>query len=199
MAPRGNQTVVRLLLIILAALVLFALVAYYNRHRPSSPHESFSAGASHRLGEGAPADKMAPLLDAAPSVPAPASPPSSAAAFSPSPLEPSTNDLYRPVAMPDGGASSPAPSFPQRQLSPQDLLPSDAVNSKWAQANPAGQGDIKDQNYLTAGHHIGANTIGQSLRNANYDIRSAPINPMYKVSIWSQSTIEPDLHRRPLE
>lgn len=197
MAPRGNQTVVRLLLIILAALVLFALVTYYNRHRPSSPHERFSTSA--HLDEGAPAQRMAPLLDAGPSVPAPSSPSLSAAAFAPSPLEPSANDAYRPIAMPDGGASSPAPSFPQRQLSPQELLPSDAVNTKWAQANPAGQGDIKDQNFLTAGHHVGANTIGQSLRNANYDLRSAPVNPMYKVSIWQQSTIEPDLHRRPLE
>lgn len=194
-ANQGNQTVVRLLIIILAALVLFALVTYYNRYRA----ERFSTG----LGEGSPV-VMKPLLDTAPAQPVPApAPPSRGstfpAAFAPSPMEPSANDAFRPVSMPDGGASSPANPYPQRQLTTQDLLPSDAVNSKWAQANPAGTGDIKDQNFLTAGHHMGVNTIGQSMRNANYDIRSAPVNPMYKVSIWQQSTIEPDLHRRPLE
>lgn len=200
-ANQGNQTVVRLLLVLLAALVLFALVTYYNRQRASP--ERFS---TPRQAGGAPlGDAMAPLVaaggggDAAVPAPAPTSSSASAASFAPSPLEPGGNDAYRPVAMPDGGAAAPAGAFPQRQLSPEELLPSDAVNTKWAQANPAGQGDLKDQNFLTAGHHVGVNTQGQSLRNANHDLRSAPLNPMYKVSIWQQSTIEPDMHRRPLE
>ena len=37
------------------------------------------------------------------------------------------------------------------------------------------------------------------LRNANLQLRSEPPNPQLKVSPWSQSTIEPDVNRRPLE
>jgi hypothetical protein len=89
--------------------------------------------------------------------------------------------------------------FPkQKELSPEDLLPKD-MNSKWAQVNPAGQGMLMDRNFLDAGHHVGINTVGQSLRNANYNLRSEIPNPQYKVSPWMQSTIDPDVGRKPLE
>jgi hypothetical protein len=65
--------------------------------------------------------------------------------------------------------------------------------------NPAGQGDVKDQNYLTAGYHVGVNTVGQTLRNANLQLRSEPPNPQVPVSPWNISTIEPDINRVPLE
>jgi hypothetical protein len=79
------------------------------------------------------------------------------------------------------------------RLTSSDLLPKDAGNSKWAEINPAGTGDIRDQNFLTAGYHIGINTIGQSLRNANLQLRSEPPNPQVAVSPWGISTIEPDV------
>ena len=79
------------------------------------------------------------------------------------------------------------------RLTSDDLLPKDAGNSKWAEINPAGSGDIRDQNFLTAGYHIGINTIGQSLRNANLQLRSEPPNPQVAVSPWLISTIEPDV------
>ena len=43
------------------------------------------------------------------------------------------------------------------------------------------------------------NTVGQSLRNANLQIRSEPANPVSNVSPWLNTTISPDLERRPLE
>lgn len=46
---------------------------------------------------------------------------------------------------------------------------------------------------------IGVNTQGGSLRNANLDIRSAPPIDKKDVSPWLNSTISPDLYRRPLE
>jgi hypothetical protein len=92
----------------------------------------------------------------------------------------------------------PKDCFPKDQLTPAELLPSDA-NSKWAQSVPSGQGELGDQNFLTAGYHIGVNTIGQTLRNANRQLRSEPLNPQVKVSPWLQTTIEPDMNRRPLE
>ena len=98
----------------------------------------------------------------------------------------------------DTNASVPKDCFPKDQLTPQELLPSDA-NSTWAQVNPCGQGNLGDDNLLTAGHHIGINTVGQTLRNANLQLRSEPPNPQMKVSPWLQSTIEPDTGRRGME
>lgn len=102
----------------------------------------------------------------------------------------------------NGGSLTASPEaicFPRDRLTGEDLLPKDAANSKWAQMNPAGQGDVRDQNFLTAGYHIGINTVGQTRRNANYQLRSDPPNPQVPVSPWNISTIEPDLNRRPLE
>ena len=45
------------------------------------------------------------------------------------------------------------------------------------QTVPAGQGSLGDQNFLNAGFHVGINTVGQSLRNANLQLRSEPGNP----------------------
>ena len=96
------------------------------------------------------------------------------------------------------GNQYPKDCFPKDQLTPAELLPGDA-NSKWAQVNPAGQGELGDQNFLDAGYHVGVNTVGQTLRNANLQLRSEPPNPQVKVSPWLQSTIEPDTNRKPME
>ena len=109
------------------------------------------------------------------------------------------SEQYKPVDYKTVVNAAPEDCFPRDRLSADDLLPKDAANSKWAQVNPAGQGDVKDQNFLTAGYHLGFDTQGTSLRNASYDLRSSPTNPRYRVSIWQNSTIDPDLARRPLE
>ena len=81
---------------------------------------------------------------------------------------------------------------------PADLLPKD-TNSQWAHLNPTGQGELANINLLRAGYHIGIDTIGESLRNANLQIRSEPPNPQLNVGPWNQSTITPDFLRPPLE
>lgn len=81
---------------------------------------------------------------------------------------------------------------------PADLLPKDS-NSEWAQLNPAGKGELANVNLLKSGYHIGIDTIGQSLRNANLQIRSEPPNPQLNVGPWNQSTISSDFIRPPLE
>lgn len=88
--------------------------------------------------------------------------------------------------------------FPKEQLTPGELLPQDN-STAWAQVNPQGAGTLKDKNFLQAGHHIGINTVGQTLRNANLQLRSEPPNPQVKVSPWLQTTIDPDVNRKPLE
>jgi len=97
-----------------------------------------------------------------------------------------------------GSTGSPAGCYPRDQLTPSELLPKDK-NSVWAEQNPMGPGSLKGKNFLSAGALIGVNTVGQSLRNANLQLRSEPPNPQVAVSIFNQSTIAPDTNRRPLE
>ena len=85
--------------------------------------------------------------------------------------------------------------FNRDRLSSSELLPLDPGNSKWGEMNPSTSGLITDQSFLTAGYHIGINTIGQSLRNANLQLRSEPPNPQIPVSPWGISTIEPDIRQ----
>ena len=81
-----------------------------------------------------------------------------------------------------------------------ELLPADA-NIQWAALNPVNmnQGSILNNELLIAGHHIGLDTIGQSLKNPNLQLRSDPIIPKQDVGPWNQSTYEPDYGRIPLE
>ena len=106
------------------------------------------------------------------------------------------DDNLGPVPMAQDGKV--AGCYPREQLNPAELLPNDP-NSQWAQVNPQGAGDIQGKNFLSAGALVGVNTVGQSLRNANYQLRSEPPNPQVQVGPWQASTIEPDLQRRPLE
>ena len=89
-------------------------------------------------------------------------------------------------------------SFPKDQLTAAELLPSDN-SSLWAQVNPSGEGTLKDRNFLQSGYHIGINTVGQTLRNANLQLRSEPPCPQVVISPWLQSSIEPDISRLPFE
>lgn len=89
-------------------------------------------------------------------------------------------------------------AFPKDQLTAQELLPQDN-NSLWAQVNPEGAGSLKDKSFIQSGYHIGINTVGQTLRNANLQLRSEPPCPQVVVSPFLQSTITPDTSRRVFE
>ena len=86
----------------------------------------------------------------------------------------------------------------QSVVDPKELLPK-GNGSNWAKLNPMGGGDLKNVNLLQAGYHIGIDTVGQSLRNANLQLRSEPPNPQLNIGPWNNTTIEPDFNRRPLE
>jgi len=96
------------------------------------------------------------------------------------------------------GPSVPKACARQEVIDPKDLLPKDS-NSQFQKMNPRGNGGLLDVSLLEAGHHIGINTVGSSLRNANLQIRSEPPNPQMKTGPWNNSTMGPDLNRRPLE
>jgi hypothetical protein len=99
----------------------------------------------------------------------------------------------------DGPVSGPAPA-PSPTAAPSDLLPADQ-HSQWAALNPVNmsQGNIVAGDMLQAGYHIGLDTIGQTMKNANLQLRSDPIIPKQNVGPWNQSTYEPDYARVPLE
>jgi len=113
----------------------------------------------------------------------------------PGPSEPlGQNEVFAAVK----GVATQAMGGSKKAQDPADLLPKDH-NSEWAQLNPSGKGEVGHVNLLKAGYHIGVDTIGQSLRNANLQIRSEPANPQQYVGPWNLSTIEPDFMRPPLE
>ena len=97
-------------------------------------------------------------------------------------------------------AETTVPScYPRDRLTADDLLPKDAANSKWAQMNPAGQGDVQGVNFLSSSWQSGVDTIGSSLKNASHDLRSEFPNPQLTVSPWMNTSITPNLLRKPLE
>jgi hypothetical protein len=117
--------------------------------------------------------------------------------------QPSVNDTSAQNVQPAPAAGAPAAPNGyalQPVANPSDLLPNDQ-NSQWSALNPVAmnQGNVAMPDLLKAGHNIGIDTIGQSLRNANLQLRSDPIIEKQNIGPWNQSTIEPDFLRVPLE
>jgi hypothetical protein len=107
------------------------------------------------------------------------------------------NEMSAPVEL----NRTPSSCYPQESLTASDLLPNDESSniSEFNQNYPIGQGILNGINFLSSGYSIGVNTVGQSLRNANRQLRSEPPNPQVSVSPWLNTSIGPDLLRRPLE
>lgn len=184
----SSMFAVRLLLVALAAAILIALIAQYNRNQAHK--ERFAP--VQTAGTGGDVKHVPNLTQVG-------EPPRRDGGGAPAPNDPSSN--YKEV---DFATSTPpglagAALNTNDRLKAEDLLPKDAANLKWAQVNPAGQGDLKDQNFLTAGYHMGINTQGQSMRNPNLQLRSEVPNPKANVSIWNQSTIDADTSHRKFE
>lgn len=104
------------------------------------------------------------------------------------------------------GVVAPAPETPEGftgysdkdVANPSELLPKDD-NSQWSSLNPVSQSNPQMPDLLQAGYHIGLDTIGQTMKNANLQLRSDPVIQKADSGPWNQSTIEPDLMRVPLE
>jgi len=128
-----------------------------------------------------------------------------------------TQSKVRPAERMEGGVEAPAEEKAEESAAPapaggsagysaatvanpKDLLPSDE-NSQWAALNPnaANGSEIAMPDLLTAGQHIGVDSIGQTLRNANLQLRSDPTIAKVDVGPWNQSTMEGDPSRVPLE
>lgn len=81
---------------------------------------------------------------------------------------------------------------------PDELLPVDK-NSEFSKLNPVNSGNVDLPDMLQAGSLIGIDTIGQTLKNPNLQLRSDPVISKQQVGPWNNSTFEPDLARVPLE
>ena len=184
-------------LIVAGALLLFKFLSKYQITAPEG-YAGLDPVAMLPSGVQTQSSPMAQQMAMMPTVAANRGPPPA-----PMPMAGPALSAPAPAAAPDSYVAGayverPKECFPRDQLSAEDLLPKDA-NSKWASVNPAGDGDLQDQNFLSAGYQIGIDSVGQSLRNASHDLRSSPPNPQLNVSVWNQSTIGPDTNRRPFE
>ena len=81
----------------------------------------------------------------------------------------------------------------------KDYLPKE-INDQWFETDFTGaKYNINDDNLInTERYVVGINTVGQSLKNASYDLRGTIANPKFTVSPWNNSTYEPDHNLRPL-
>ena len=89
--------------------------------------------------------------------------------------------------------------FPKDTVQAEDLLPREDKYHIWNESNPNVQGHLSNKNFIEAAHHYGLNTVSNSLRNANRQLRSDPLIPKKNVGPWNQSTYEADTNRRPFE
>ena len=103
-----------------------------------------------------------------------------------------------------GNAQSSSADVSAYQLAPtanpDQLLPKDE-NSKWGDMNPVST-SVNGQalpDLLNAVSRVGIDTIGQTMKNANLQLRSDPTIQKQSVGPWNNSTYEPDLARVPLE
>ena len=81
---------------------------------------------------------------------------------------------------------------------PGDLLPPDS-NSQWSALNPSSNSAGQMPDLLNAVSRIGLDSIGQTMKNANLQLRSDPAIVKQSVGPWNNSTFEADNIRTPLE
>ena len=163
----------RIMIFVVLAVLLFFLMCYSDDKYSFS--DNMASGSSNMYGPG-PNPNLVP--------------PNNGGSLAVSGNMPESSHAVQPVAQ--GGYTT------QNVVSPSDLLPTDQ-NSQWASLNPVNQGNPITPDLLQAGYHIGLDTIGQSLKNPNLQLRSDPYIPKSVVGPWNQSTYEPDLLRVPLE
>ncbi len=108
--------------------------------------------------------------------------------------------IYPPPSLPPPTVTSGGSIADVRQVAnPSELLPND-VNSQWATLNlPQNTQNAQTPDLLQAGYHIGLDTVGQTMKNPNLQLRSDPVIDKKEVGPWNMSTVEPDLLRQPLE
>lgn len=79
------------------------------------------------------------------------------------------------------------------------LLPKPAIPGQQAWEINAPNNILANQNFLSATQQMGVDTTLSSRRNQSYDIRNNIPNPINVISPFNNSTIMPELEKRPLD
>lgn len=120
------------------------------------------------------------------------------------------NDTYESGAELDAAFQRPIPQQARSDEVPmnknnlkkydaKDFLPKE-INSQWFDTDfSQAKYNVNDDKLInTERYVVGVNTVGQSLKNASYDIRGTIANPKFTVSPWNNSTMEPDFNLKGL-
>lgn len=179
------------ILIIVGVIVVAGLILKYNSDKglvsdgmSNNPFASVSEVNSVMTGTTG-AQQTQPQVDA-----------SEGSSVGAKPVSTTDGDLYLAVSGLSSGKKPGNTCNNQPMMDPKELLPADK-NNEWSNVMP--NHDLKNIHMINAGHHVGINTVGSSLRNANLQVRSEPVIPQVKVGPWNNTTIEPDNMRRGFE
>lgn len=111
-----------------------------------------------------------------------------------------TNDNYMLLSknsMPDERFKKVMQQETRKTLTTNDLLPKEK-NPDWFQT-PGDKFNLLQAVDLELPEiKIGVDTVGQSRKNASYDLRAAPQCPKFVTGPWNNSTIEPDYNIKPM-
>ena len=89
---------------------------------------------------------------------------------------------------------------PSDIINPLELLPRDDPYNNFNLSNPTVNGKLEDKNFLETAYNYGIDTVSNSLRYANHQLRSDPIISYQSgITPWNGSTIGPDLNRKQFE
>jgi hypothetical protein len=183
-----KQNKVMNIVLILGVVVVIGLVLRYNSQKGMKLDMMTGKNAFSNVEQ----IEQAPNAAAAPAGSSAGAPPAAAV----SPVSTTDGEQFLGVKGMSSGAKSDKSCNNQQMMDPKELLPKDG-NNEWSSIAPSK--DLKNIHMLNAGHHIGINSVGSSLRNANLQIRSEPVIPQSNVGPWNNTTIEPDNMRRALE
>ncbi len=87
-----------------------------------------------------------------------------------------------------------APTFVSTSLLPKPIIPG---QDSWSIEAP--NDILANQNFLSASQQIGVDTVMGSTRNQSRDLRNTILAPINVVSPWNNTSILPDLERKPLD
>ena len=100
-------------------------------------------------------------------------------------------------SMPDERFKKVMQQETRKTLTSNDLLPKEK-NPDWFQT-PGDKFNLLQAVDLELPEiKIGVDTVGQSRKNASYDLRAAPQCPKFVTGPWNNSTIEPDYNIKPM-
>ena len=109
------------------------------------------------------------------------------------------NAFDRPIPHQANPSEVPINKNNLKKYDAKDFLPKE-LNDSWFDTDfSQAKYNVNDDKLINTDRYIiGVNTVGQSLKNASYDIRGTIANPKFTVSPWNNSTYEPDFNIKPL-